>query len=85
LVKAREIRSKSVAELATQLVEAKEELFRLRFQHATHQLDDTSQLRLRRRDIARIQTVLADTIRVGAEELPSGNLGSEPEEGAPDA
>ena len=85
MVKAREIRSKSVAELATQLVAAKEELFRLRFQHATHQLDDTSQLRLRRRDIARIQTVLADKIRVGSERLPSGNLVSEPEEDGADA
>lgn len=66
MVKAREIRSRSISELAEQLGEAKEQLFRLRFQHATHQLDDTSQLRSVRRDIARIQTVITEKARAEA-------------------
>lgn len=63
MAKVGEVRSKSVPELAEQLSEAKEQLFRLRFQHATHQLDDTSQLRSVRRDIARIQTVITEKAR----------------------
>jgi large subunit ribosomal protein L29 len=73
LAKVREIRSKSVPELAEQLGEAKEQLFRLRFQHATHQLDDTSQLRSVRRDIARIQTIITEKVRVGAVDGSGGN------------
>ena len=63
MVKASDIRSKPVSELAEQLGEAKEQLFRLRFQHATHQLDDPSQLRWVRRDIARIQTIISEKVR----------------------
>jgi large subunit ribosomal protein L29 len=73
LAKAREIRTKSVPELAEQLGEAKEQLFRLRFQHATHQLDDTSQLRSVRRDVARIQTVITEKVRAEAVEGAGGN------------
>ena len=68
MVKPSEIRSKSVPELAGQLGEAKEQLFRLRFQHATHQLDDPSQLRWVRRDIARIQTIISEKVRAEARE-----------------
>ena len=63
MVKASDIRSKAVSELAEQLGEAKEQLFRLRFQHATHQLDDPSQLRWVRRYIARIQTIISEKVR----------------------
>lgn len=55
--KADQFRDLSDSELATRIAETKEELFRLRVQHATLQLADTSQLRLVRRDIARMLTV----------------------------
>ena len=54
-----ELRTKTPAELNKELVEAKKELFNLRFQNATNQLDNTSRIREVRRNIARIQTVLA--------------------------
>ncbi len=54
-----ELRGKSVAELNEDLVAAKKELFNLRFQNATNQLDNTSRIREVRRNIARIKTVLA--------------------------
>jgi large subunit ribosomal protein L29 len=53
-----ELRNKSVDELNAQLVEAKKELFNLRFQNATNQLDNTARIREVRRNIARIQTVM---------------------------
>lgn len=55
--KADQFRDLSDDELTTRTAETKEELFRLRVQHATLQLADTSQLRLVRRDIARMLTV----------------------------
>ncbi len=53
------LRGKSVAELNEELVAAKKELFNLRFQNATNQLDNTSRIKEVRRNIARIQTVMA--------------------------
>ncbi len=53
-----ELRNKSVEELAQDLVEAKKELFNLRFQNATNQMNNTARIREVRRNIARIQTVL---------------------------
>ena len=53
-----ELNSKTVAELNNDLVEAKKELFNLRFQNATNQLSNTSRIKLVRKNIARIQTVL---------------------------
>ena len=52
--------NKSVAELNDELVAAKKELFNLRFQNATNQLDNTSRIKEVRRNIARIQTVIAE-------------------------
>ena len=52
------LRGKSVAELNEELVAAKKELFNLRFQNATNQLDNTVQIREVRKKIARIQTVM---------------------------
>ena len=49
----------SLAELNDELVAAKKELFNLRFQNATNQLDNTSRLKEVRRNIARIQTAMA--------------------------
>ena len=53
-----ELKAKSTAELNTELVAAKKELFNLRFQNATNQLDNTSRIKEVRRNIARIQTVI---------------------------
>ena len=50
-----DLRTKSIAELNDELVAAKKELFNLRFQNATNQLDNTSRIKEVRRNIARIQ------------------------------
>ena len=54
-----DLRTKSTAELNEDLVAAKKELFNLRFQNATNQLDNTSRIKEVKKNIARIQTVLA--------------------------
>ncbi len=54
-----ELKSKTSAELNNELVAAKKELFNLRFQNATNQLDNTSRIKEVRKNIARIQTVMA--------------------------
>ena len=54
-----DLRTQSADELNAQLVEAKKELFNLRFQNATNQLDNTSRIKDVRKNIARIQTVIA--------------------------
>lgn len=54
-----DLRAKSDTELKEELVAAKKELFNLRFQNATNQLDNTSRIKEVRRNIARIQTVIA--------------------------
>ena len=54
-----ELNAKSSAELNEELVAAKKELFNLRFQNATNQLDNTSRIKEVRKNIARIQTVIA--------------------------
>lgn len=59
-MKASELRTKSVAELETELDSLKEELFKLRFQHATNQLENPMQLKTVKRDIARVKTVLRE-------------------------
>lgn len=53
-----DLKKKSAAELNEELVAAKKELFNLRFQNATNQLDNTSRIKEVRRNIARIQTAL---------------------------
>jgi large subunit ribosomal protein L29 len=54
-----DIKTKSVVELKEDLVAAKKELFNLRFQNATNQLDNTSRITEVRKNIARISTVIA--------------------------
>ena len=54
----KDLNAKSEAELNEELVSAKKELFNLRFQNATNQLDNTSRIKEVRRNIARIQTVI---------------------------
>ncbi len=58
-----ELKAKSDAELAQELVAAKKELFNLRFQNATNQLDNTARIKEVRRNIARIQTVITEKAR----------------------
>ena len=56
----KDLRGKSVEELNNELVAAKKELFNLRFQNATNQLDNTSRIKEVRKNIARIQTVITE-------------------------
>ena len=55
-----DLKAKSAAELNEELVAAKKELFNLRFQYATNQLDNTSRIKEVRKNIARIQTVITE-------------------------
>ena len=55
-----ELRTNSTEELNDKLVAAKKELFNLRFQNATNQLENTSRIKDVRRNIARIQTVIVE-------------------------
>ena len=55
-----DLMNKSAAELGNDLVAAKKELFNLRFQNATNQLDNTSRIIEVRKNIARIQTVITE-------------------------
>ena len=55
-----ELKAKTAAELNDELVAAKKELFNLRFQNATNQLDNTSRIKEVRKNIARIQTVITE-------------------------
>ena len=56
----KDLNTKSAAELNDELVAAKKELFNLRFQNATNQLDNTSRIKEVRKNIARIQTVITE-------------------------
>ena len=58
-----ELRGKSVEELNEELVAAKKELFNLRFQNATNQLDNTSRINEVSKNIARIQTLITEAGR----------------------
>jgi large subunit ribosomal protein L29 len=55
-----ELKTKSIDELNSDLVDAKKELFNLKFQNATNQLENTGRIKEVRRNIARIQTVIAE-------------------------
>ena len=59
-----DLNKKSAAELNDELVAAKKELFNLRFQNATNQLDNTSRIKEVRKNIARIQTVITEKASV---------------------
>ncbi len=59
-----ELSKKTVTDLNNELVAAKKELFNLRFQNATNQLDNTGRIKEVRRNIARIQTVLTQKANV---------------------
>ena len=55
-----DLKAKSAAELNEELVAAKKELFNLRFQNATNQLDNTGRIKEVRKNIARIQTLIVE-------------------------
>jgi large subunit ribosomal protein L29 len=55
-----DLRTKSATDLNDELVAAKKELFNLRFQNATNQLENTSRIKEVRKNIARIQTVISE-------------------------
>ncbi len=59
-MKAKEIRELSAEELAVKLVELKKDLFNLRLQHATNQLDNPTRIADVKRDIARVNTILRE-------------------------
>lgn len=67
-MKPSEMREKSMIELNNELVALKEELFKLRFQHATNQLDNPLKLRGVKRDIARVRTILRERELKGIKE-----------------
>jgi large subunit ribosomal protein L29 len=58
-MKAKEINDLSADAIAAKLADAREELMKLRFQQVTGQLTDTSRLRIVRRDVARMETILS--------------------------
>ena len=59
-----ELKTQSVADLNAQLVDAKKELFNLRFQNATNQIDNTSRIKEVRKNNARIQTIITEKAKV---------------------
>ena len=59
-----ELKSLTVADLQSQLVDAKKELFNLRFQNATNQLDNTARIKEVRKNIARIQAIITEKEKV---------------------
>jgi large subunit ribosomal protein L29 len=76
-LKAREVRDLSLDELRQRLHDTKEELFNMRFQHATGQLDNYRRLRELRGDVARLSTVLRERELEGLgaaapQDLPAG-------------
>lgn len=65
MASAEEIRSLSIEEIRSQLSDAREELMRLRFQQASGELTDFNRLRITRRNVARLMTVLNEREREG--------------------
>jgi large subunit ribosomal protein L29 len=72
MASATELRELNDTELEQRLLEAKEELFNLRFQNATGQLDSTSRISQVRKDVARVETLLREREIAAAEALASG-------------
>ena len=60
MMKAKEIRNLSVEELTKKLEDLKKDLFMLRMQHATNQLDNPLQLAAVKKDIARVKTIIRE-------------------------
>ncbi|CAG0959321.1 50S ribosomal protein L29 [Anaerolineales bacterium] len=66
-MKVEEVRKLAAEEIRTKLADSREELMKLRFQQVTGQLTDTSYLRVLRRNIARMETILRQTERAAVE------------------
>ena len=66
-MKVEDIRKLGTEELRSKVSDAREEMMKLRFQQVTGQLTDTSRLRILRRDIARIETILREAERIAVE------------------
>ena len=67
MAKIADIRTKSVDELDTMLLDLRKEQFNLRFQRATGQQEGTARIRTVRRDIARVKTIAAERKRAAAQ------------------
>jgi large subunit ribosomal protein L29 len=74
-MKSADVRAMSLDQLDDEVLKLKKEQFNLRFQRATGQLENTSRVRVIRRDIARMKTIAAQK-RVGAD--PAGKAGAAP-------
>jgi large subunit ribosomal protein L29 len=70
-LKAQQIREMTLAEINTKLIELQEELFSLRFRNAMKQLDDPLRIRIIKREIARLKTVLSEQ-KLGIRKTASG-------------
>ena len=66
-MKIKEIRDLSTAELETQILDLKKELFNLRFQHATNQLDNPMRIAEVKKTIAKMKTVVRERALSGSE------------------
>lgn len=64
MMKAKELKNQSVEELNKKLEELKKDLFMLRMQHATNQLDNPMQLAATKKDIARVKTIIREKTNV---------------------
>ena len=67
-MKTEEIRAMPVEQIRSKLSDTREEVMKLRFQQVTGQLTDTSRLRILRRDVARMETILNEALRQAAQE-----------------
>jgi len=67
-MKIKEIREMQLEQISAKLSDAREELLKLRFQQVTGQLTDTSRLRILRREIARMETILGEGLRAAVKE-----------------
>ena len=66
-MKKEDVRKMAAEELRTKISDSREEMMKLRFQQVTGQLTDTSHLRVLRRDIARMETILRESARAPME------------------
>ncbi len=66
-MKVEEIRKLAAEEIRTKIIDGRDEMMKLRFQQVTGQLTDSSHLKILRRDIARMETILRETERAAVE------------------
>ncbi len=74
---AKDLRDKTADELRDQLSSLKKEQFNLRFQQATNQLENTARMRLVRRDVARVKTILNEKVAEAASAGAAANATTE--------